>query len=100
MANRRELKKDINWLTEEVVSDCLIYWEFNKNKNKEHVVDIINSVITKRNELISRINKPSSKMTRHEVKSAYSQVVKEMFEVTNESLEKLSELAKKNAKAN
>ena len=39
-------------------------------------------------------------MTRHEVKSAYSQVVKEMFEVTNESLEKLSELAKKNAKAN
>ena len=62
--------------------------------------EIINSMVNKRNELFTRINKPTSKMTRQEVKAKYNQIAKEKFETTNNCFEKLSNLAKSNAKNN
>jgi hypothetical protein len=95
MANRRNLKKDINWLTEEVIADCLIYMDFNQVKDEKPLAEIINTVITKRNELFSRINQPTSTIARGEVKKMYNQMVKEMFETTNDCFEKLSKLPRK-----
>jgi len=95
MANRRNLKKDINWLTEEVVSDCLIYMDFNVVKDEKPLAGIINDIITKREELISKINKPTSKIDRKEVKRQYTQIVKELFETTNNCFESLSKLPRK-----
>jgi hypothetical protein len=95
MANRRNLKKDINWLTEEVISDCLIYMDFNQVKDEKPLAEIINTVISKRNELFTRINQPTSTIARGEVKKMYNQMVKEMFETTNDCFEKLSKLPRK-----
>lgn len=95
MANRRNLKKDINWLTEEVISDCLIYMDFNQVKDEKPIAEIINSVINKRNELFVRINQPTTTIARGEVKKMYNQMVKEMFETTNDCFEKLSKLPRK-----
>lgn len=95
MANRRNLKKDINWLTEEVISDCLIYMDFNQPKDEKPLAEIINTVVTKRNELFGRINQPTSTVARGEVKKMYTQMVKEMFETTNDCFEKLSKLPRK-----
>jgi hypothetical protein len=95
MANRRNLKKDINWLTEEVISDCLIHMDFNKLKDEKPLAEIINTIINKRNELFSRINQPTSNIARGEVKKMYNQMVKEMFETTNDCFEKLSKLPRK-----
>ncbi len=95
MANKRNLKKDINWLTEEVVSDCLVYFEFKENRDEKQLAEIINTIISKRNELFTKINKPTSNLSRIEVKNFYNQLVKEMFQTTNDCLEKLSALAKK-----
>jgi hypothetical protein len=95
MANRRNLKKDINWLTEEVIADCLIYMDFNQVKDEKPLAEIINTVVNKRNELFGRINQPTSTVARGEVKKMYNQLVKEMFETTNDCFEKLSKLPRK-----
>ncbi|HOZ29688.1 MAG TPA: hypothetical protein PLL66_02115 [Bacteroidales bacterium] len=95
MANRRNLKKDINWLTDEVITDCLLYMEFNPDKNNEKLVEIVNEIITKRDELISKINKPTSKLDPKEVKKQYVEVVKTLFKTADNCFESLSKLSKK-----
>lgn len=95
MANRRNLKKDINWLTEEVISDCLIHMDFNPVKNEKELAEIINDIIIKRDSLICKINKPTSKSDPKEVKKQYVQIVKEIFETTDNCFERLSKLPRK-----
>ncbi len=95
MASRRILKKDLNWLTEEVISDCLIFAEFSEQYNPEDVAKIINDVVAKRNEVFEEINKTTTGLSRKEVKERYNAVVKSFFEVTNTSCEQLSKLVKK-----
>lgn len=95
MANRRSLKKDLNWLTEEVISDCLIYMDFNQVKDEKPLAAIINQIIVKRDELIGKINKPTTKMEAREVKKMYNEMVKDLFETTNNCFESLSKLPRK-----
>ncbi len=95
MANRRSLKKDLNWLTEEVISDCLIYMDFNQVKDEKPLAAIINQMIVKRDELIGKINKPTTKMEAREVKKMYNEMVKDLFETTNNCFESLSKLPRK-----
>ncbi len=95
MANRRDLKKDLNWLTEEVIADCLIYMDFNEVKDEKPLAEIINSIILKRDELITMINQPTSKVDSKEVKKMYNEIVKDLFETTNNCFESLSKLPRK-----
>lgn len=95
MANRRDLKKDLNWLTHEVISDCLIYLEINPGKDETPVAEIIDELIRHRAESFIEINKPTTGMNRQEVKQKYNGIVSNFFEVANSSFEKLSKLSKK-----
>ncbi|NCC87640.1 MAG: hypothetical protein EOM05_07190 [Clostridia bacterium] len=95
MANRRDLKKDLNWLTHEVIADCLIYLEINSGKDEAPIAEIINELISHRTEAFVEINKPTTGMSRQEVKQKYNGIVSNFFEVANTSFEKLSKLSKK-----
>ncbi|MDD4150731.1 MAG: hypothetical protein PHE33_11970 [Bacteroidales bacterium] len=95
MANRRELKKDLNWLTHVVISDCLIYVEINPDKDHTPVGEIINEVIQHRDAAFSEVNMSTAGMDRKEVKQKYNNIVNNFFDVSNTCFEKLSELSKK-----
>ncbi|PLX07219.1 MAG: hypothetical protein C0596_11925 [Marinilabiliales bacterium] len=95
MANRRDLKKDLNWLTHEVISDCLIYLEFNKVKDETPVAKIIDKIITKRSEAFTKINENTSAMNKREVKDKFNSIVNEFFDTANSCFEDLSKLSKK-----
>ena len=95
MANRRDLKKDLNWLTDVVISDCLIYVEVNSDKDHAPVGEIINELILHRDSAFSEINMPTSGMDSKEVKQKYDNIVNSFFEVANSILEALSQLSKK-----
>jgi len=56
MASIKDLKKCINDLTYEVVSDCFTYLLINDNKNRDKVLKIISGTIKNRNELVTRVN--------------------------------------------
>ncbi|MDD2635435.1 MAG: hypothetical protein PHW82_08045 [Bacteroidales bacterium] len=97
MANRRDLKKDLNWLTDVVISDCLIYVEVNTDKDHTPVGEIINEILIHRDSAFSEINKPTSGIKSKEVKQKYDKIVNDFLEAANSSLEKLSQLSKNNA---
>jgi hypothetical protein len=53
MANKRNLKKDVDFLVSEVVSDCYTFMLINGDKNRDKALSIIEGMLEKRNELIA-----------------------------------------------
>ncbi len=64
MANKRDLKKDIDYLVGEVISDCYTYMLINGEKKRDDAIAIIESILEKRNDLIHRIKHPAKKDDR------------------------------------
>ncbi len=60
--NLRVIKKDVDFLTQEFLSDAVISLNFAKEeKKKEKILNIINEVIAIRDETFAKINHPDSK---------------------------------------
>lgn len=95
MASRRDLKKDINWITEEVIGDCLLFLDIHQDHDKEPVANIINTMIEKRNELVSKVNHQDKSEGRKETKEKYKSIAKDLIDTANTCFEELSKLAKK-----
>ncbi|HDP75309.1 MAG TPA: hypothetical protein ENN49_05480 [Bacteroidales bacterium] len=94
MASKRELKKDIDYLVGEVISDCYTYMLINGQKKRDDVIAIIESILEKRNELIHRIKHPDQKNDRKAVKAHYREIQHDVLKAIDEHFTKLSELTK------
>lgn len=93
MASVRDIKKDINYLTYEVLSDCMIYKHVN-NDNKEDTDKIMKDVIAKRQELIKRVNQAKREEDKKEAGKEFKNIMDEMMKMADDSFKKLSEMAK------
>jgi hypothetical protein len=89
MASIRLLKKDIDYLVSEVVSDCCTFTVLYPEKKQEEALDIINGVLDLRNDLISRVNHPEGKVKAH-----YQAVFTDLLKGVDESFKKISALTK------
>lgn len=94
MASRRELKKDINYLTYEVISDCYTYMILNSGKNEDQVLSIITDTVETRNDLIHRVNNQEEKGNRKAVKLHYRGIFDDLLGKIDNSFERLSKLTK------
>ena len=95
MASIKNLKKDINYLTSELVSDCYLYMYFHKEKEQDKVVEIIYDAVDLRNNLIQKTNHPENKDDRKALKAHFNNLYKEMLESVDGLFNRLSELTKK-----
>jgi len=94
MASKRDLKKDIDYLVGEVISDCYTYMLINGEKKRDDAIAIIESILEKRNDLIHRIKHPAKKDDSKAVKAHYREIQKDALKAIDESFSKLSELTK------
>lgn len=95
MANKRDIKKDVDFLVGEVISDCYTYLLIHGDKNREKVVEIIESIVNKRNDLISRVNNPDKSFDSKQVKAHYKAINVELLTAIDDSFSKLSKLSAK-----
>lgn len=58
MASKRKLKKDVNYITYELLSECFIMKHFHPDLNETKFNEVIQEIVKKRNELILMINYP------------------------------------------
>ena len=93
MASRKRLKKDINYLCFEVISDCYNY-NYLHPENKDQVIEIIKNIIVSRNNLIARVNHPDGKDNPKMVKTYYKSIFNDLIKSVDESFTKLSSLIK------
>lgn len=93
MASIRELKKDIDYLIFEVISDCFVYAGFHSDKG-EAVNELVNSAVDLRNDLISRVNNPEGKGEPKVLRAHFQKVEKDLIEGVDKLFDSLSSLSK------
>lgn len=93
MASIKNLKKDIEYLVEEVLTDCYLSIYFHSDK-KDAIIAVMNKAVDLRNSLIERVNKPADKKDAKAVHSHYADIRKDMFAGVDGLFTELSALNK------
>ena len=95
MASVRGLKKDIDSLIFEVISDCFVYSGVHPDNKSDEVSAIISDAVNFRNDLIARVNNPDGKDNPKIVKTYYKTVEKDLMTGVDKLFNRLSSLSKK-----
>jgi hypothetical protein len=95
MASIRELKKDIDYQTFEVISDCFAYSGVHPDNQSDELSAIISDAVNFRNDLIARVNNPDGKDNPKIVKAYYKTVEKDLMIGVDKLFDRLSSLSKK-----
>ena len=90
MASLRRLKKDIDFLMEEVISDCCTFMYLYPDKKREEAIDIIQNAVELRNKLYAEVNNPQDNPR----KAYYKAVNQELVEGVDLLFQRISELTK------
>jgi hypothetical protein len=94
MASIRSLKKDIDYLVFEVISDCFVYSEVHPDEKPEELSGIISDAVNFRNDLIARVNNPDGKDNPKIVKAYYKSVEKDLLKGVDELFKRLSAISR------
>jgi predicted HAD superfamily phosphohydrolase len=87
------LKRDINYLMDEVVTDSYLSLYFHP-EHKDAIVGVIRDAVDLRNSLYDRANNPVEKKSKSLVRKHYAAVRRDMFEGIDELFVRLSEAGK------
>ncbi len=92
MAKIKDLKKDINHLTYQVISECYTFLEYSPEIQLENVSDIITDAVELRNELIYRVNNFNFKGDKKKVKEYFRKILDELYDKNIELIDRLNSL--------
>jgi len=92
MANVRELKKDINFLAAEILSQGYLKIALMDSVKEEDVQPIMVEAIEMRNEFIARTNNPNGVHNKKLIKEYYTNLRVKLMEKATELLDKLQAL--------
>jgi hypothetical protein len=95
MANRRNTKKDIDYVVNEVIADCLNFLYLNKKDSEDQTLMIIDEMLLLRDDLYARVNNVDGKNNPVLVKAHFRKIYQDLEFNSNAALEKLSSLIKK-----
>ena len=90
MASLRRLKKDIDFLVEEVISDCCTFMYVYPDKKREEAIQIIQDAVELRNKLYAEVNNPQENPR----KVYYKTINRELLEGIDLLFQKISELTR------
>lgn len=93
MASVRDLKKDIDYLIFEVISDSFAYSSIHPEDKSDELSAIISEAVNFRNDLIARVNNPDGKDNPKIVKAYYKAVEKDLIAGVDRLFDKLSALS-------
>ncbi len=88
MASIRKLKKDVNYLSYELLTEVFAYKHFNPDMEEAKFDEIIKNLVKKRNEIINRINHPEESEGTQNPSHHFNKVKEEMESMIKE-LDKL-----------
>ncbi|MCD8173319.1 MAG: hypothetical protein LUD76_07675 [Alistipes sp.] len=92
MASLRKLKRDVDYVVTEILSDCYLTIEFHPEK-KDEVVAIMEKAVQLRNNLFQRANNPVEKNNASLVRKHYRQVWLDLFNEADELFSSLSAIS-------
>ncbi|MFN2379202.1 MAG: hypothetical protein ABR519_03205 [Bacteroidales bacterium] len=93
MAKRRHLKKDIEYLIYEVISDCFTLLRSKKDVDQSKLIEILSDAEALGNDLIARVNHPDGSENPKIAKAHYNKVRHDLLTGVDALFERVSALA-------
>ena len=93
MASIRRLKKEIEFLSSQVIGDSIDFIQTFNGKELEAMA-VIDEIVALHNSTVDKINNPDGKDNQKLVKEFYRQLKKQYIEGINESYQRLESLVK------
>lgn len=90
MASKKNFKKDINFLIDEVVGTCLMHQTLNKGKKDKELDEIINEMLIYREELLEKVNNPKMEEAEKTVRTYYRSLYSDLLKKVNDTFDKLN----------
>ena len=87
--NKRTLKKNMNYLTQELMAECLWIVHYQKNANIEDVENIIDSILIMQSEMLSRVSHPYPNNAKQYFKKLRADFIRQ----TEEIIEQITNLS-------
>ncbi len=94
MASIRDLKKDINYLIDEIIGNCFLYYYIVKNDKRKKIDELIEEIVEFRNKMIDKVNNPPENFNNKTKKSYYREIHNELISKANDAFEKINQLEK------
>lgn len=92
MAKKRNVKKDIEFLTYEILNDCFLSLDAHPDRNKDDIMKIISGAVAKRNELIQKVN--DRKIEKNKTKAHFASIYTDLLKSADASFNDLSKIIK------
>jgi|GEM_PF-6787093 len=93
MASKREIKKEVNFLFEEMIADAIMIREIKKNQEQQKPVDsLIMKSIDKHEELITRINHFETRDKKQSAKQYFNTIAKEAIDYFDDTYKQLNDI--------
>ncbi|MBE9466874.1 MAG: hypothetical protein IMY72_00975 [Bacteroidetes bacterium] len=92
MATRRNLKKDINYLSYDIISECFTYNYFFPKKNEDKIKELIAETVEMRNEFIKRVNHIDGRDNKKLTKQHFQKLYKDLFAKSDNLVGQLNNL--------
>lgn len=95
MASIRRLKKDIQFLSAQLIGDCIDFMDSFEDGKEKQVLAIIEEAVVLHNNMIDRAIHPDGKDNPKLVKKYYHQLKKDFIGGLDQAYKKLEDLFKK-----
>lgn len=82
MASIRILKKDINILTYDLLTECYVYKHYDDKLTDSRFDEVIKKIVYLRNDLILRANHPEADAESKNMKEHCRKIKEDLFELT------------------
>ena len=89
MAKKKNVKKDIEYLTFEVVADCFSALELYPNRKKDKIFDIIGDAVKNGNDLMARVNQKNLG-DKKAIKQHYREIYADLLKGADDQFSRLS----------
>ena len=93
MGSIRKIKKDIDYLFYELISDCFTFASVNPMEQDDELSALITEAVQSRNDFIERANNPDGKENPSLVKKHYSKLNVDLYETVEALFERLRVIA-------
>jgi len=93
MASKREIKKEVNFLFEEMIADAIMIREIKKDDAQQKTVEsLIMKSVEKHEDLIIRINHNESRDEKQSSKQYYNTIAKEAIDFFDDAYKQLNDI--------
>ena len=91
MANCRDLKKDINFLSKQVINECFSFLEYSPVENHENLLEILHDAEIIRRNLLYKVNNPPE---NEKIRQYYNLITDELYDLNIELIERINSLTR------